>query len=627
MSLVWHWTVKEWRAQRLLLCGYAAMILATLATVLTIVHLRGSLSSTGGNGAGFVLMFMGITAVGSVLAASATVGSEVVGRDDALWRRLPHGLRAGFAGKLVLQVLLLPALLLVGALAGEIWLLAIGRAAVAPDAVWRELLTFGEPIGYALLALPWVFAVSFWLPKARLALAAALLLITALGMATTGILKTSPGIERGLQLPLWLWPWLCSSGLVVAAVSCLCGRRGGCHRRSALLGGFATILVMLPPAGWLGFNVYQYWYPDLSRVNLDAIGATADGRFAMVHAVSNHAWPSVLVRVDLRSGEHVPLPFRNAFVDGFDSPLADAQDAVRAGLLTIRGGKSAWLLSIDDLQTHALPTKNGPAPSLPAAVADRWQQASRTASSLRQPDGRAAWFEQSTLCLENPDGSLGRVQIQGGPVWPVGHGLIVSRGGGFVGFDFGMRDWSKAWVGQHSRCVASRWLTRSVERPGNAVIPAWREYRFDQTTPRELPQLRNAECLGLAGNAGLWFVRNGVELLLYEPAADTVTAIALPTDRHPDRSCMVADDFTTTSELTTDHRGRQLLHLHWGTTSTRIVAIDHRTRTCEVVLDADLLTRVLHCEPDGGLVADEDHRFLVRYDAAGVRSQIWPRAR
>lgn len=627
MSLVWHWTVKEWRAQRLLLCGYAAMILATLATVLTIVHLRGSLSSTGENGAGFVLMFMGVTAVGSVLAASATVGSEVVGRDDALWRRLPHGLRAGFAGKLVLQALLLPALMLVGALAGEIWLVAIGRAAVAPDAVLRELLTFGEPIGYSLLALPWVFAVSFWLHKARLALAAALLLITALGMATTGILKTSPGIEKGLQMPFWLWPWLCSSGLVVAAVSCLCGRRGGYHRRSALLGGFTTILVMLPPAGWLGWNVYRYWFPDLSRVSLDTIGATADGRFAMVHAVANYDWPSVLVRVDLHTGEHVQLPFRNGAVDGFDSPLADASDAVRAGLLTIRSGKSAWLLSIDDLQTHSLPTKERPAPSLPAALSDRWQQASRAASPLRQPDGRAAWFEQDTLCLENADGSIGRVPIHGAPVWPAGHGLIVNRGGGFVGFDFGMREWSKAWVNQHSRCVASRWFTRAVERQGNAVIPVWHEYQLAQP-PRELPQLRNAECLGLAGNAGLWFVRNDVELLLYEPANDTVTTIALPTDRHPDRSFMIADRFATTTELPTDYRSRQLLRLHWdGKTSTRIVAIDHRTRTSEVVLDADLMTRVLHCEPDGGLVASEDYRQLVRYDARGKRSVIWPRPR
>jgi hypothetical protein len=643
MSLTLHWAAKEWRAQRGFLCGYLTLMIATVVSVLTIAHWRNQVLITEPQRIVAVASILCTVLAGGLFAAAHAVRGEVAGRDDQFWRRLPGALRPAFAGKVLFQAALLPSLLAVGVLAGEGYLWAMGLPLVRLSDVVANM----ESARFASLAflvqwlcavVPWVFAVAFWMRAARFAIGAAIVLLFGIALSVTGILSTSPGLEKSLVVPP-LPPCVAALGLVVAWISCVFGRRGGGHLRSAKLGALATIVGLAPPAAWLGSWVHAYWRPDVRQLHgLDVRGANL--RYAVVRGNTHANWPEVTARVDLQTGDAVRMFGPREEVTGWWSRCFDSWSMARAGICVAAPERDFTRFTVHDLATlesHRLAAEGDQLAPLPPSLRARLAAARRNGSPLRQPGNLPAWIEGSELCLANADGTVAYEPFPGiDCFWkPSGHGIYRNvRDPQHRHYDLTLRRAVALPVepdapGPGHFAVAGLWLVQ----PPTESQENWRCFDPVAATVRPVAQLpAGSESLGLLDDATALFKiarKGGHDAIgVYCPATDEFAELPLPNHAFLTAKVLsVTGGHDPSPYGERDPRNRRILYVHrGGRPGNLIVTIDPTTRACEVLLATDLLTQVLTFSPAGDPVCCEDYNRLVRYDRSGARTVIYPAA-
>jgi len=634
MNLALAWCGKEWRAQRGFLLGYAGLMFATVAAVLTLVHWHHGFLQGESCLAAVVLVFSATGAVGCVFAAANAVRGERVGRDDQLWRRLPGALLPAFAGKVLFIALLLPALLLAGFVVGQIYVAAMSRGFASVPAIADHVDFYPDLCATGCSLLPWVFAVACWMPGARLAIGATALLVAGLATAVAGLLAPARGLADTLS-GTTLWSWTLGLGLAVAGVSCVFGRRGGSHARSAKLGAATAIVGLVPCAAWLGSWLLAYWRPDAQRLAyFNGAGVTADGRYAVIQGPAQYRWPPFAVRLDLQTGAATQLSAPGERTTGSCDLSAEA--AIRAGFAVILSDvatRAVRVVELASLTSSAMTLDERHMPvDLPAALA----AVRRSMSPLRQPGNLPAWFEGGELCLQMADGTVARepLVLRQGFCRPVGHGFVHLNadrqpGAAWHGYDLATRRRFALPGDVTSRCVAvaGTWLLwpQASDRPWLHFDPSTRE-----KTP--IPALPNgSDSLGLLDDATAVFViprRNQTPVLgLYQPQSDELVDLKLPA--HPfvqNERWYAARGRGDAVYGQRDPRGRMLLYLSRQKPGNLIVAVDPVTHACKVLLETALMTQILAFPNADEAVCCEDNRFVVRYDLrSGARTVIYPR--
>ncbi|HZN41219.1 MAG TPA: hypothetical protein VFD82_20605 [Planctomycetota bacterium] len=633
MNLALAWCGKEWRAQRGFLLGYAALMFATVAAVLTIAHWRNVFLQDQSRLAAAVLVFGVTGAIGCVFAAAHAVRGESVGRDDQLWRRLPGALLPAFAGKLLFVALLLPGLVLAGFAVGQLYVAAMGFDFASALAIADLVAVYPDAFFTGCSLLPWVFAVACWMPGARLAIGATALLVAGLATAVSGVLAPARGLADTLAGTM-LWSWTLGLGLAVAGVSCVIGRRGGSHARSAKLGAATAFVGLVPCAAWLGSWLLAYWWPDAQRLlYFNGVGVTADGRYAVIQGPARYRWPDFAVRIDLKTGEATQLSAPGEqTTTTCDLP---AEAAIRAGFAVI------WDVATGVVRVVELATLTSSATTmderhmpvdLPAALA----ATRRSMSPLRQPGNLPAWFEGGELCLQMADGTVAREPLvpRHGFCRPAGHGFVHMNadrqpGAAWHGYDLATRRRFALPADVSSRCiaVAGTWLLwpQGRDRPWQRFDPS-----TGQATP--IPALPyHSDCLGLLDDATAVFCNpraNQTPVIgLYRPQSDEFVELQLPSHRFVQEERWNASRGQGDAVYgQRDPRGRMLLYLSRQKPGNLIIAVDPATHACEVLLKTELLAQILAFPSDTEAVCCEDYRFFVRYDLrSGARTVIYPR--
>jgi hypothetical protein len=437
VSLVCVHLRKEWRAQRAMLVAYLVMALVAMAIGLSMAPGR---AWTEGFGAYALSLFVGVGVFGvSALAAPALVRSEFGGKGDQFVRRLPGALAPSFGGKLAFLALVSVLLPLVGLLAGQAFVAWMGGdwnalyAVSKADAgvVWH----WPEPVWFclgALLLTPWVWAVGTWLPGGRMAVLGAVLLVLVLGACVYAVLLRHPHLEHGLAWPRWLWT-VPVSGVLVAAVSWIQGRRGGSVLRSAALGLGTTGVVLLPAVGWLAFRCHEYRHPDLSALHgLDVLGIAPDGRAVVALGAGREGWLRVAVHVDLSSGEARQVGGIDDSVSPRASEWRGMPWSLRARTWEIGRRDGAELCSLD-LTTGEV--------SASAAELERTRPTSKAmpeTTPFAAPGGRRAWIDGSSVFVEQESGGVRESTWPfAWPTWssPAGHGIVVRQRAGKAYYD------------------------------------------------------------------------------------------------------------------------------------------------------------------------------------------------
>lgn len=626
MSLALHWARKEWRAQRAFLLGYLGLALTTASAGLAVAQWRAQFLGSNFGHAGIVLWFVLLSALAGLFATSQVVSGEVVGRDDQLWRRLPGALRPAFFGKLLFLLLLCPGLVLLGIAAGQLFLVSFGKEPVPLPALLASLAPFNGVTMVWLMLLPWLLAAAFWMPKARLALGVVVVLAAGLAATTSAVLTFSRGLEHRPGWPDWLAPYAALVGLLAAFVSCVVGRRGGDHRRSAGCGGLVLLLGLVPPGAWLGSWVVAYWRPDVAELaSLDLVGITPDGRHAVVRGPAQYQWPELLVRVDLATGAAVALTGPDEVPGvGWIDPTLTSEAAIEAG----------WYGANGVLGRRLFDVVSGEAVPLPAAAVETWRA---RCTSFRQPGDLPAIVRDGELELVQPDGAATRLPFAYADrsLVPAGHGIrCVANNGHTLWFDLTLRQF--VWLPLHGQergrqvfAVQGRWL---LAPPPNGA-GSWRCY--DPTTEAQealeaLPA--GSEWLGLLddGTALFSVARSPRQHVLVCCRPASRECIELPLPDHPWRQGECTIDAGLPSPLLygqRDPRGHRLVRLHRGRQPGNLfLAIDPGKLAVEVLLATELLTEIAAFTPDGAILASEDHRRIVRYAVdSRQRSVVYPR--
>jgi len=649
-SLAWTWCAKEWRAQRAFLLGYVGLTLVAVAAVATAVEggwwrVAQEVGFDEEARAVVVLCFAAACAFGATFAAANAVRGEVVGSHDFLWRRLPGGLQAAFAGKLLFLLLLLPGLVLVGLIAGQGCVLALGQEPVRLSVLCFEAERFGKWPALASTLVPAVLAVASWLPGARQAVAATMVVAGAIAVAVRGCLRASPELAWSIDAP-FLVPWLVGLAGATAWVSCVRGRRGGGPWRSARLGGMVAVAGALPLVLWFASWLDAYWRPDLR--NLDSVesrGVTGDGRYLLIEGKAHPRWPAVAARVDLATGEAVQISAPGEIVTSwFDGNGLEQHALVREGWCSVVGGRGMRAVDLQTLATHPLSNGMQDATSIPPALRARFDRLRRTCATLRQAGDLPAWFEGDTLCLAQADGSVEREAL------PKDCGNGVAAGHGFARYcrdqqhryyDFTRR----AWVqppdgGEETGHVAVRglWLLRP-KWLSRELVTTWR--RFDPSASAVTPIAAlpaDAQYVGLLDDDFALFTERvvGRGLIAYAPAHDEAVPIEMPGDAQDRRTGWLpqsvnASPFIASRDARSpyglrDPDRRMLLYLHYpGHTRCAVLAVDPRTRKAAILLDAQLLTTILAFEPGGTILCGEDYNRIVRYTPDGTRTLVYPK--
>ncbi len=312
-SLVLTFCWREWRAQRGVLIAYTLLGLLCLCLGFSMVPEHWW--EQRGRRAMALSWFVALGVIGVVaFVAPALVRGEYGSKNDQFVRRLPGALRASFAGKLLFLVLATAALPLLTVLVGQGFLWAIDEPWHRDLFLWdcNGNIFFEWPwpavaCGYALLLMPWVWAIGTWLPSGRMALGGTILMTLVIGVGIFAVLRQSPGIEKGIAWQGWLWA-VPVVGLLAAFASWTKGRRGGGALRSARFGLAATAVGLVPPSLWLAERTWHYHHPDLQHLaTVDVRGVSPDGQFALVEGAANENFAQVALRVDLRDGSATQL--------------------------------------------------------------------------------------------------------------------------------------------------------------------------------------------------------------------------------------------------------------------------------------------------------------------------------
>lgn len=631
MNAIAPFVWQEWRAQRGFLAGYLALAFPALAGWFLLRHVRGAVIYQ--EPTTIVLAFVTAALVGVVVAASRSVQVEHQGRDDQLLRRLPGALALAFAGKLGFLLVAMAALLLLGLAGGEALLLTSGDGCIELAALWAPPSFFGlgEIVYAATLALLWVFAVAFWMPRGRMAIGAVALLGLSLLLASDGIVRSCVGLDRTLHWTPWLG-YLLPLAIAVGYAGCVHGRRGGDHRRSAKLGAATMIIGLLAPVGWLGDWVLEYRRPDLTRLSsLGLIGTTPDGRFALGHGYGQCEWQAVPFRIDLQNGMATQIAGPGAWLRREAATADGGPRAQRFWLL--QDARGTWIYDAVTDQRFARASDEHVQQQLPAPLRDVMSAERAATAPFRQPGDLPAWIDGADLCLQQQGGSIDRVALprQQGQWHAAGHGIVGSDGAGAVAFDLKTRAAVTLPPGSSWRAFAvdGLWLL-APEDDSHRDLQYWR--CFDPATGAVTAcaaLARSDQLLGMLDEGEVLFCRPAShQLFSWRPQDGSVREIGLPQHPFLQRGDWYAG-FDSSARLPygrRDPRGRMWLGLsHRHDPAMLFLAVDPTTRGCEVVCESALLLEVAAFAGDS-VIGVEDCRRVVRIDTAtGARRVVFPR--
>lgn len=487
MNLALNYCWKEWRAQRGLLVSYTLLVFGCLGLVLYLSPRHFWFDETFGVHA--LSWFVAASVIGVVgFVVPGLVRSEYTGKGEQFVRRLPGALWPSLWGKLLFLLLATLLLPLLGLLVGEVFVTSLGESWVGLFTwQWDGLVRLVVPqLAYycagALLLVPWVWAAATWTPGGRLSLLATVLLVLLIGIGVFAVERQSPHILDVRMLLPWCWA-VPTTGLIVAGLSWAVGRRGGGAMRSARVGLTATMVMLLPFAGWLGNRVMHYHFPDCSALQSVRVnGMTADGRYMLAHVSENENWYGVAVRIDLQTGAVEQVGgVGMAWMPGAARPYALQQQA-RGRFWRVYGGDDNDL-RVFDLQTG------------------RWRGVDYDTKSRRlnlTPELRTEVLEDrmSTTAFADADGR---------PVCMLG-GRVYRRGkDGIEGFG--------DWVLDRARAIRAAGLGIAT-LGGNEVfdIRAARPIRISR--PRNERQLLvgSSRMFVRSGDGGRWMIERDGEL-------------------------------------------------------------------------------------------------------------------
>ncbi|MEO6597436.1 MAG: hypothetical protein ABIP94_22055 [Planctomycetota bacterium] len=533
---------KEWRTQRAVLTAYMLLICVGLCLGFLLVPEPWWLED--GRRAMALSWFVAAGVIGVVaFVAPALVRGEFGAKDDQFVRRLPGALGPSFGGKLVFLLLATAALPLVGLVCGELFLRALGQP-------WHDLFTWrydGTVVfewmwpavwcGYALLLVPWVWAVGTWLPGGRMAIGGTGLLVLVLGVGTAAVLRQYPCIERGIAWENWLWA-IVPLGFLVAGISWVKGRRGGGPLRSARFGLLAMAVGLAPPAAWLGNETKRYHHPDPQQlVELDVQGLSPDARFVLAGGAANREWFRAKFRIDLQTG----IAEQVAGIDRAFTPELMPQNA-----LALHGVQRYWrnygqdlvTMTVLDLATGectAIGYDTGRlAPVLPAELRECVATEVRANTPLRGPGGSKVWFDDDQMCIEGADGEVSRLPLPAPGMrsfYPAGHGFLWF--GGTVGSS-GLFDLTSREAVPPPARDGELFLVRSVVLFHAKGQPAgtWRQ-RSPGGEAQRCEPLQGCKVFGLFDDDRLLCAQEASRfrsprLFLYAPGTNVATELALP---------------------------------------------------------------------------------------------------
>ena len=638
LTLTYCW--REWRAQRGVLLAYTLMGLASLCLVFLLLPMHWWRED--GKGALALSWFVVLGGVGVVgFVAPTLVRGEFGAKGDQFVRRLPGALLPSFLGKLLFLVLTTVALPLLCLAAGEAFLTSIDQcwADLWRDHAGETYVVWPWPLpllGLAALLVPWVWAIGTWLPGGRMALGGTILFGLVLGVGVYAVLRQSPRLEEALAWQGWLWA-VPPTGVAVASVSWVWGRRGGGPLRSASRGLAATAIGLAPVSTWLALHAWDYHHPDLQRLrNLRVVGHTDGGNVVLAEGSAHAAYYGVPVRIDLRTGEVSQLggtgcaltpelvrPYTTGSEGGYRhwqivSQPSFASERLDRELLDLATGERRPLVWAESQHVPVLP------PDIVALVAAE----QRELTPLRAPGDRRVWFDGDDVCIEGDAGAVERVRWQGtapGMVRALGHGFLAYfRQGAEQSFDLVTKQ-------QRAHEAKDRWFVRGTRvRAAKAQEDgSWLQLVGDgPATP--IAGLAGARVLGLfdddhllcmqrrhraATQLFLWHVHDGVRRDLELPAGMPLGAWVTPAYSGQPWSSL----------LTRDPAGRIWLRLH--NYSERFVLLDPATlRLWELPHGLETQGARLFAWPDANtaLLCNDD--CVLRVDiATGAHTQLYPR--
>lgn len=658
MNLVLTHCWKEWRAQRGVLVAYTLLVLASLCFGFLLVPEHWWRED--GRRALALSWFVVAGVIGVIaFVAPALVRGEFGAKDDQFVRRLPGALGVSFGGKLLFLALATAALPLIGLSCGELFLTAIEQP-------WNDLVVWEEALGrhsfewpwpmvyccYAMLLVPWVWAVGTWLPSGRMALGGTALFVLLLGLCVTAVLRQSPQIEQALHWQPWLWA-IVPTGLFVAGVSWVKGRRGGGAPRSARFGLAAFAVGLLPPSVWLGSEWQRYHRPDPQQLaELRAWGITEDQRFVLATGNERTPWPGAWFRIDLHSGvaeqvggvhQYFSREISLAHLFGGSRPgrhwrtfdWGGSSEEVNHRMLDLATGR--WTA----IESHLAADSSFFQVRVPEPLRTLVVEERRRTTPLRAPGGLAAWFEDDDLYVERADGTVIDVPWpveRDRPVgyWPAGHGFMwTDRKGSRQVFDL-----TSCMPGPSLDNAGSSFFVRGSLFVSPRTSPAllWVRRESDGTLS-PCDGLRHAVVLGLldddhllcAGRAG----KGRPDLFLYGAADNSVREIPLPRSVSGRWLSIMAPMDQLGSVLPRDPAGRIWLRAgeadldHRGNLRQVIVQLDTKTLATNATLPhTPFLTEPYHllAWPDAHSALLKHGAQILRIDVeTGERTVLFPR--
>ncbi|MCA8970248.1 MAG: hypothetical protein KDC95_10705 [Planctomycetes bacterium] len=433
LALVYLW--KEYRAQRTLLLAYFALVWPSLM----LVFLAHRETSTEGNGGVVLAAFVAVGMLPAIFfVPSWLTGFELTAaRGDLFVRRLPGMLAPAFGGKLLFLSLTSIGLPLLSLALGELF---VWIAGIECNDLWRieyDGAARWRYLGYTLWALaaiglaPWVWAASLWMSRGRFAAPAAGLLCAALFGAAFALLRLAPGLDRSIASWHWLW-FVWPTGLLVAYVSLVIGRRGGSAARSACCGLTTTALLATPLFAWLGMTVWGYHHPDPYALrDLHVVSTSEDGRHILAFGAGDKEWDCVPVLIDLENHRCRRLASTRSWTGPDVLSPAGLRNRKRARYWLVEDRSTTQLVDLETAEVTTLApdeiATQGARPErqdLPQRLRERLEQARRLESQLRVPGFPRSWIVDATLFLEDEEGTVHTHSM------PHSCSLVIARGHG-----------------------------------------------------------------------------------------------------------------------------------------------------------------------------------------------------